>query len=46
MTQGIAFEPTPERRNQVEVLAGFGVPQHQIAVLLASARDRVYPGPA
>ena len=34
MTQGIVFEPTPERRNQVEVLAGFGLPQTQIAVLL------------
>ena len=34
MSQGVAFESTPERRNQVEVLAGFGLPQHQIAVLL------------
>ena len=34
MTQGIAFEPTAERRNQVEVLAGFGLPQVQIAVLI------------
>jgi len=34
MSQGVPFESTPERRNQVEVLAGFGLPQHQIAVLL------------
>lgn len=34
MTQAVAFELTPERRNQVEVLAGFGLPQTQIAVLL------------
>lgn len=34
MTQGVTFTPTPEQRNQVEVLAGFGLPQHQIAVLL------------
>ena len=34
MSRGVAFSPTAERRNQVEVLAGFGLPQHQIAVLL------------
>ena len=34
MSQGVAFEPTAERRNQVEVLSGFGLPQRQIAVLL------------
>ena len=34
MTQGVTFSPTPEQRNQVEVLAGFGLPQTQIAVLL------------
>ena len=34
MSQGVLFCPTPEQRNQVEVLAGFGLPQHQIAVLL------------
>ena len=34
MTQGIPFTPTAEQRNQVEVLAGFGLPQAQIAVLL------------
>ena len=34
MSQGVTFEATPERRNQVEVLAGFGLPQTQIAVLL------------
>lgn len=34
MTQGVLYAPTAEQRNQVEVLAGFGVPQHQIAVLL------------
>ncbi len=40
MTQGIAFEPTPERRNQVEVLAGFGLPQHQMWM---AVRIRAYP---
>ena len=34
MTKGLLMVPSPEQRNQVEVLAGFGVPQHQIAVLL------------
>ena len=34
MTQGVTFSATPEQRNQVEVLSGFGLPQHQIAVLL------------
>ena len=34
MTQGALFVPTPEQRNQVGVLAGFGLPHHQIAVLL------------
>lgn len=34
MTQGTLFTPTAEQRNQVEVLAGFGLPQHQIAILL------------
>ena len=34
MSQGIPFAATAEQRNQVEVLAGFGLPQHQIAVLL------------
>ena len=34
MTKGVLMIPSPEQRNQVEVLAGFGVPQHQIAVLL------------
>ncbi len=34
MTKGVLMVPSPEQRNQVEVLAGFGVPQHQIAVLL------------
>lgn len=34
MTQGITFQPTAEQRSQVEVLAGFGLPQAQIAVLL------------
>ena len=34
MTQGVTFSPTPEQRNQVEVLAGFGLPQTQIAVLV------------
>ena len=35
MTQGVAFRPTAEQRRQVEVLAGFGLPQLQIAVLVA-----------
>ena len=34
MTQGVAFQPTAEHRRQVEVLAGFGLPQHQIAILV------------
>ena len=34
MTKGVLMIPSPEQRNQVEVLAGFGLPQHQIAVLL------------
>ena len=34
MTKGVLMQPTPEQRNQVEVLSGFGVPQHQIATLL------------
>ena len=34
MTKGVLMVPTPEQRNQVKVLAGSGVPQHQIAVLL------------
>ena len=34
MTKGVPLVPSPEQRNQVEMLAGFGVPQHQIAVLL------------
>ena len=31
---GALLVPTAEQRNQVEVLAGFGLPQHQIGVLL------------
>ena len=34
MAQGVLFTPTDEHRRQVEVLAGFGLPQQQIAILL------------
>jgi hypothetical protein len=34
VSQGVVFHPTDEHRRQVEVLAGLGLPQQQIAVLV------------
>ena len=34
MTQGVLFTPTAEQRRHVELLAGFGLPQQQIAILV------------
>jgi hypothetical protein len=34
MTQGYSFQPTDEQRKTVRVMAGFGIPQPEIAILL------------
>src|ERR1700722_13542214 len=34
MTQGTQFEPTDEQRRTVRAMAGFGVPQDDIAIVL------------
>src|SRR5205823_8822515 len=32
--QGVSFQPTDEQRKTVRVMAGFGIPQPEIAILL------------